>query len=60
MRKIAVRRRRPFARVRAHRARPKPNAQPIGPHDLILAAQALRLGEVVLTHQRAESQRAPD
>lgn len=30
--------------VRAHLARLKPNAQLIGPYDLMLAAQALRLG----------------
>jgi len=45
--------------VRAHLARLKPNAQPIGPYDLMLAAQALRLGAVLVTHNTAEFQRVP-
>jgi len=49
-----------YGGVRAHLARLKPNAQPIGPYDLMLAAQALRLGAVVVTHNRAEFQRIPD
>ncbi|MFI5337573.1 MAG: PIN domain-containing protein [Opitutales bacterium] len=43
--------------VRAHLARLKPNAQPIGPYDLMLAAQALRLGAVLVTHNTAEFSR---
>ena len=49
-----------YGAVRAHLARLKPNAQPIGPYDLMLAAQALRLGAVVVTHHRPEFQRIPD
>ena len=45
--------------VRAHLARLKPNAQPIGPYDLMLAAQALRLGAVLVTHNTAEFARVP-
>lgn len=40
--------------IRAHLARLKPNALPIGPYDLMLAAQALRLGAVIVTHNVAE------
>lgn len=32
-----------YGAVRAHLARLRPSAQPIGPYDLMLAAQALRL-----------------
>jgi tRNA(fMet)-specific endonuclease VapC len=46
--------------VRAHLARLKPNAQPIGPYDLMLAAQALRLGAVLVTHNTAEFARVPN
>ena len=45
--------------VRAHVARLRPNAQPIGPYDLMLAAQALRLGAVLVTHNTAEVARVP-
>ena len=45
--------------VRAHLARLKPSAQPIGPYDLMLAAQALRLGAVLVTHNTAEFARVP-
>jgi tRNA(fMet)-specific endonuclease VapC len=45
--------------VRAHLARLKPNAQPIGPYDLMLAAQALRLSAVLVTHNIAEFARVP-
>lgn len=45
--------------VRAHLARLKPNAQPIGPYDLMLAAQVLRLGAVLVTHNTAEFARVP-
>jgi tRNA(fMet)-specific endonuclease VapC len=46
--------------VRAHMARLKPNAQPIGPYDLMLAAQALRLGAVLVTHNTSEFARVPN
>ena len=48
-----------YGTVRAHLARLKPNAQPIGPYDLMLAAQALRLGAVLVTHNTAEFARVP-
>ena len=49
-----------YGAVRAHLARLKPNAQPIGPYDLMLAAQALRLGASVVTHNIAEFARVPN
>lgn len=45
--------------VRARLANLKPNAQPIGPYDLMLAAQALRLGATIVTNNTAEFQRVP-
>jgi tRNA(fMet)-specific endonuclease VapC len=45
--------------VRAHLARLKPNAQPIGPYDLMLAAQVLRLGAVLVTNNTTEFARVP-
>ena len=48
-----------YGAVRAHLARLKPNAQPIGPYDLMLAAQALRMGAVLVTHNTAEFSRVP-
>lgn len=48
-----------YGAVRAHLAGLKPNALPIGPYDLMLAAQALRLGAVVVTHNPAEFERVP-
>ena len=48
-----------YGAVRAHLARLKPNAQPIGPYDLMLAAQALRLGAVLVTHNTTEFARVP-
>jgi tRNA(fMet)-specific endonuclease VapC len=45
--------------VRAHLAKLKPNAQPIGPYDLMLAAQALRMGAVVVTNNATEFARVP-
>jgi tRNA(fMet)-specific endonuclease VapC len=48
-----------YGGVRAHLARLKPNAQLIGPYDLMLAAQALRLGAVLVTHNTAEFSRVP-
>ncbi len=48
-----------YGAIRVHLARLKPNAQPIGPYDLMLAAQALRLGAVLVTHNTAEFARVP-
>lgn len=48
-----------YGGVRAYLARLKPNAQLIGPYDLMLAAQALRLGAVLVTHNTAEFARVP-
>jgi tRNA(fMet)-specific endonuclease VapC len=48
-----------YGAIRAHLARLKPNALPIGPYDLMLADQALRLGAVVVTHNAAEFRRVP-
>jgi len=45
--------------IRAHLARLKPNAQPIGPYDLMLAAQALRIGAILVTNNTAEFVRVP-
>jgi tRNA(fMet)-specific endonuclease VapC len=45
--------------VRAYLARLKPNAQPIGPYDLMLAAQALRLGATIVTNNTSEFARIP-
>ena len=49
-----------YGAIRAHLARLKPNAQPIGPYDLMLAAQALRLGAVLVTNNTAEFARVPN
>jgi tRNA(fMet)-specific endonuclease VapC len=48
-----------YGSVRAHLARLRPNAQPIGPYDLMLASQALRLGAVLVTNNTAEFRRVP-
>ncbi len=48
-----------YGAIRAHLAGLKPNAQPIGPYDLMLAAQALRLGAVLVTNNTAEFARVP-
>lgn len=48
-----------YGAIRAHLARLKPNALPIGPYDLMLAAQAVRLGAVIVTHNVAEFRRVP-
>jgi tRNA(fMet)-specific endonuclease VapC len=45
--------------VRAYLARLMPNAQPIGPYDLMLAAQALRLGATLVTNNTREFARVP-
>lgn len=48
-----------YGAIRAHLANLKPNAQPIGPYDLMLAAQAIRIGAVLVTHNTAEFARVP-
>lgn len=45
--------------VRAYLARLKPNAQPIGVYDALLAGHALALGAVFVTHNVAEFSRVP-
>ncbi len=45
--------------VRAHLANLKPNAQPIGPYDALLAGQALAIGAVFVTHNLTEFSRVP-
>jgi tRNA(fMet)-specific endonuclease VapC len=45
--------------VRAHLTRLKPNAQPIGAYDALLAGQALALGATLVTHNTAEFSRVP-
>jgi tRNA(fMet)-specific endonuclease VapC len=49
-----------YGAIRAHLASLKPNAQLIGPYDLMLAAQAVRLGAVLVTHNTAEFARVPN
>ena len=49
-----------YGAIRAHLASLKPNAQLIGPDDLMLAAQAVRLGAVLVTHNTAEFARVPN
>jgi tRNA(fMet)-specific endonuclease VapC len=48
-----------YAAIRAHLAVLKPNALPIGPYDLMLAAQAIRLGAILVTNNTAEFSRVP-
>jgi tRNA(fMet)-specific endonuclease VapC len=45
--------------IRAYLARLKPNAQPVGPYDLMLAAQALRIGAAIVTNNTSEFARIP-
>ena len=45
--------------VRAWLARLRPNAQPIGPYDALLAGHALSLGTVFVTGNTAEFSRVP-
>jgi tRNA(fMet)-specific endonuclease VapC len=45
--------------VRAFLANLKPNAQPIGAYDALLAGHALALGAVFVTHNTAEFARVP-
>jgi tRNA(fMet)-specific endonuclease VapC len=47
------------ASVRAYLEALKPNAQPIGPHDVLLAGHALALGAVFVTHNVHEFSRVP-
>ena len=47
------------AGVRAYLETLKPNAQPIGPHDVLLAGHALALGAVFVTHNTREFARVP-
>ena len=47
------------AGVRAYLETLKPNAQPIGPHDVLLAGHALALGAVFVTHNVREFTRVP-
>lgn len=48
-----------YGAIRAHLALLKPNALPIGPYDLMLAAQALRLGGILVSHNTSEFGRVP-
>lgn len=45
--------------IRAYLETLKPNAQPIGPHDVLLAGQALAIGAVLVTHNVREFTRVP-
>jgi len=47
------------ASVRTHLETLKPNAQPIGPQDVLLAGHALALGAVLVTHHVREFSRVP-
>ena len=47
------------AAVRVYLETLKPNAQPIGPHDVLLAGQALALGAVLVTNNVREFSRVP-
>lgn len=47
------------AQVRAYLEGMKPNAQPIGHYDLLLAGQSLALGATIVTHNRKEFERVP-
>lgn len=48
-----------YGPIRAHLAQLRPKAQPIGPYDLMLAAQAVRLGATLVSHNTAEFRRVP-
>ena len=45
--------------IRARLATLRPNAQPIGPYDVMLAGQALSLGAVLVTANTSEFARVP-
>lgn len=47
------------ASVRAYLETLRPNAQPIGPHDVLLAGHALALGAVLVTNNVRELTRVP-
>ena len=47
------------ASVRAHLETLRPNALPIGPHDVLLAGHALALGAILVTHNVREFSRVP-
>ena len=47
------------ASVRAYLETLRPNALPIGPHDVLLAGHALALGAVLVTHNVREFSRVP-
>jgi len=47
------------ASVRAYLETLEPNAQPIGPHHVLLAGHALALGAVLVTHNVREFSRVP-
>ena len=47
------------AEVRASLEIMRPNAQPIGPYDVLLAGHALSLGAVLVTHNTREFARVP-
>jgi tRNA(fMet)-specific endonuclease VapC len=47
------------ARVRTALESLRPNAQPIGPYDTLLAGHALSLGAVLVTHNTREFSRVP-
>jgi len=47
------------AYVRAYLETLRPNAQPIGPHDVLLAGHALALGAILVTHNVREFARVP-
>lgn len=46
-------------RIRAYLSTLKPNAQPIGHYDALLAGHALALGAIVVTHNVDEFKRVP-
>jgi tRNA(fMet)-specific endonuclease VapC len=47
------------AEVRAALEAKRPNAQPIGPYDVLLAGHALSMGAVLVTHNTREFVRVP-
>jgi tRNA(fMet)-specific endonuclease VapC len=47
------------AEVRASLETKRPNAQPIGPYDVLLAGHALAMGAVLVTHNTREFTRVP-
>jgi tRNA(fMet)-specific endonuclease VapC len=47
------------AEVRASLETMRPNAQPIGPYDVLLAGHALAMGAVLVTHNMREFTRVP-